>query len=152
MKVYSLNTTQFVPVSMEKAWDFFSSPENLEKITPSYMRFKILTNVKDTPVYEGMRIEYKVSPILGIPLPWVTLISEVQSPYKFKDIQLKGPYKLWEHTHSFKKVDGGVEMTDTLRYALPLGILGRLAHFIFVKRQVEEIFHYRKGVLDKLFK
>jgi ligand-binding SRPBCC domain-containing protein len=152
MKVYTLRRKQFLPVSLDHAWDFFSSPYNLEKITPEYMRFKIISEFKNKSIYEGMRIEYKVSPLLNIPLNWVTIISEVTKPYKFKDKQLKGPFALWEHTHTFYEVEGGLEMTDEVKYALPFGFLGTIAHALFMKKKIEGIFNYRESVLEKLIK
>jgi ligand-binding SRPBCC domain-containing protein len=151
MKIFTLSRKQTIPVSIEKAWSFFSSPYNLEKITPGYMNFKVKTDIKNQEVYEGMKIEYRVSPLLGIPLKWVTVITDVEAPFKFKDIQEDGPFSLWEHTHIFKEVPEGVEMIDEIRYAIPLGIIGELAHSLVVKRQVEGIFKYRFSVLDKIF-
>lgn len=151
MKIYTLSRKQFIPVSIEKAWSFFSSPYNLEKITPAYMKFKVKSDLKNLEVYEGMKIEYRVSPLLGIPLKWVTIITDVEAPYKFKDIQQEGPFKLWEHTHTFKEVPEGIEMNDEIRYAIPFGFIGELTHSLIVKRQVEGIFKYRFSVLNKIF-
>lgn len=151
MKIYTLQREQFLNATLEQAWEFFSSPSNLEKITPDHMRFKIVSALKEGPVYEGMKIEYTVSPFAGIPLRWVTLISEVNTPYRFRDIQVKGPYSLWEHTHSFAEFNGGIRMTDEVRYALPLGPLGRMAHALLVKKELNDIFNYRNSVVEKLF-
>jgi ligand-binding SRPBCC domain-containing protein len=94
-------------------------------------------------MYEGLMIEYTVKPLLGIPMNWVTEIKTVKDLKFFVDEQRVGPYKIWHHEHHFKEVDGGVEMTDIVSYALPLGFLGRLMHPILVKKKLEEIFDFR---------
>ncbi len=152
MTYHELHTRQVLPISLQQAWDFFSSPANLGKITPEYMRFRILSGFEEGTTREGMLIRYTVRPVLGIPMLWVTKIIKVNAPYSFTDIQLKGPYAEWHHTHSFKEVEGGVEMADDLRYRLPLGFLGRIVHSLFVRRQVESIFAYRTKRLEQLFK
>ena len=151
MIVYTLHREQFLPISISKAWEFFSSPQNLSKITPSKMKF-IIVSKSNEAIKEGALIEYRVSPLFSIPLKWVTIISKVDFPYCFVDKQKKGPYSLWEHEHTFKEVPGGVLMTDNVNYALPFGFLGVIAHKLIVKRQLQEIFDYRKIVLEDLFK
>ncbi|MFM8473349.1 MAG: SRPBCC family protein [Candidatus Kapaibacterium sp.] len=151
MKRYTLNTRQVLPISLEEAWAFFSSPKNLSKITPEYMNFKILSGFDEGTTREGMIIKYKVHPVLGIPLTWVTKITNVSAPHEFTDMQLKGPYKEWVHTHRFREIEGGVEMTDELVYQLPLGPIGMIAHALFVRKQVQSIFAYREATLEKLF-
>ena len=151
MKRYTLNTRQVLPISLEEAWAFFSSPMNLSKITPAYMNFKILSGFDEGTTREGMIIKYKVHPVLGIPLTWVTKITNVSAPHEFTDMQLKGPYKEWVHTHRFREIEGGVEMTDELVYQLPLGPIGMIAHALFVRKQVQSIFAYREATLEKLF-
>ncbi len=101
MKTYTLSSEQFLPVSIDKAWDFFSSAKNLSRITPPEMQFKIINEFKDDAIYNDMVIDYIVRPILGIPLKWKTVITQVNKPYQFADMQKKGPYKKWEHTHTF---------------------------------------------------
>ncbi|TXI87958.1 MAG: hypothetical protein E6Q37_00945 [Crocinitomicaceae bacterium] len=135
---------------MKTCWDFFSSPNNLQTITPDYMGFDILTE-NPAKMYEGLMIAYKVKPLLGIPLNWVTEIKYVHEEQFFVDEQRTGPYKMWHHEHHFKAVDGGVEMTDIVSYELPLGILGRIAHPILVKSKLEEIFNYRFQKVEELF-
>jgi len=150
MKTYTLLRTQYLPLSLQQAWDFFSTPRNLEKITPESMSFKILTKLDDSSITEGMRIEYIVKPVLNIPMHWVTLILNVDSPRSFTDKQLKGPYALWEHTHTFEVVPGGIKMTDEVKYALPLGPLGILAHILFVKQKLANIFDFRAETLTRM--
>lgn len=151
MKRFTLNTRQILPISLEEAWAFFSSPKNLSKITPEYMNFKILSGFEEGTTREGMIIKYKVHPVMGIPLTWVTKITNVSAPHEFTDMQLKGPYKEWVHTHRFREIEGGVEMTDELVYQLPFGPIGLIAHALFVRKQVESIFAYREATLVKLF-
>ena len=148
--MYQLKRVQFVPTDLKTCWDFFSSPNNLQTITPDYMGFDILTE-NPAKMYEGLMIAYKVKPLLGIPLNWVTEIKYVHEEQFFVDEQRTGPYKMWHHEHHFKAVYGGVEMTDIVSYELPLGILGRIAHPILVKSKLEEIFNYRFQKVEELF-
>ena len=151
MKTYQLHREQFLQISIIDAWDFFSSPSNLSKITPEGMSFEIITKLSDKAIYTGMKIEYKVRPIFNIPLKWVTEIRNVNEPYNFTDIQTKGPYLLWSHTHTFVTVPGGVKMTDDVKYALPLGVLGQIAHSVLVKKRLEDIFNFREKKLNTFF-
>jgi ligand-binding SRPBCC domain-containing protein len=102
-------------------------------------------------MYEGLMIEYSVKPLLGIPMTWITEIKTVKDNLFFVDEQRKGPYKIWHHEHHFKEVEGGVEMTDVVSYELPLGILGKFAHALFVKKQLEAIFNFRIKMVDEIF-
>ncbi len=142
---------QFLPISIDKAWDFFSSPKNLAKITPPSMDFRILTDLNENDIYEGMLIDYRVKPLLGIPVKWQTRIFDVKHKASFTDEQLKGPYKLWRHTHTFIPQENGVLMKDIVRYQLPLGWLGRLAEKLIVRDKIKSIFHYRTRVLNQIF-
>jgi len=151
MKVYNYTNKQFLPIPVQEAWDFFSSPRNLIKITPDRMNFEILSISLDKKIYSGQIIQYKVSVLPGIRLRWVTEITNVNEHNWFIDEQKVGPYSIWHHQHHFHESEGGTEMIDDLSYAMPLGFLGRLAHWLFVKREIEKIFMYRKKVLDELF-
>ena len=102
-------------------------------------------------MYEGLMIEYSVKPLLGIPMTWITEIKTVKDNLFFVDEQRKGPYKIWHHEHHFKEVEGGIEMTDIVSYELPLGILGKFAHVLFVKKQLEGIFNFRIKMVDEIF-
>jgi len=151
MAFFSITTHQKVPIPLEQAWDFFSSPKNLATITPDHLGFKITsTDVRET-MYPGQIITYKVKPLLGIPLPWMTEITHVADKDYFVDEQRFGPYALWHHKHFFKAIDGGVEMIDKVDYKLPLGFLGSIANRLFVKRQLKGIFDYRYAKLEALF-
>ncbi len=141
---------QFLPLSLEKAWDFFSSPKNLNEITPPEMTFKILYDIPEK-MYEGMMISYKISPMLNIPLDWVTEITHVKDHEFFVDEQRVGPYAIWHHEHHFKAVEGGVMMTDILHYKVGLGILGSIASVLFVDSKVKGIFDYRFKKLETMF-
>jgi len=151
MGSYTLKTTQRLPISLDAAWDFFSSPRNLKEITPAYMNFKVLSNSDSEKMFAGQIITYTVSPILGIPLFWMTEITHVCDREYFIDEQRFGPYALWHHKHFFKEIPGGIEMTDLLDYKLPLGFLGNIAHTLFVRKQIESIFEYRYKVLVEKF-
>jgi len=151
MKLYRLKTKQFLPITLQQAWEFFSSPENLALITPTRLDFQILSISGEGHVYEGQIIQYKITVLPFIRVRWETEITEVIERRSFTDIQRKGPYAHWSHKHIFTKVEGGVEMTDELEYAIPLGLLGRLANFLFVGREVKDIFNYRFHALKSIF-
>jgi len=152
VKTYTLKTEQAVPISLEQAWDFFSSPLNLAKITPKEMNFVVTSDyTADTKMYPGMIITYIVSPVLGIKMNWMTEITHVKEGEYFVDEQRFGPYALWHHQHHFKSIPGGVLMTDILNYAIPYGIIGRLANTILVKNQIKKIFSYREKAIKELF-
>jgi ligand-binding SRPBCC domain-containing protein len=150
MKIYQLERKQRLAIGLQEAWDFFSNPRNLERITPEDLKFRIFTEVPDI-VYSGLMIGYKLRVPLGLPVTWWTEIKSVEAPFRFVDEQRSGPYRMWFHEHRFRAVDGGVEMTDILHYAMPFGVLGRIAHALFIGRQVRGIFDHRIGVLDELF-
>lgn len=150
-KVYSFKTIQQLPISLDVAWDFFSSPANLKKITPADMGFNVVSKYHGDKMYPGQVIEYKVSPVLGIPLYWMTEITHVEDKKYFVDEQRFGPYSMWHHQHHFKVVDGGVEMTDIVHYKLPLWFLGDIANTLFVKKQLQHIFDYRYKIVEQQF-
>lgn len=151
MRIFELETTQNLPISINEAWDFLSSPSNLAKITPAYMGFEITSGFKGEKMYAGQVISYIVKPVAGIPMRWVTEITHVNEPNYFVDEQRSGPYAFWHHKHFLKEIPGGVEMRDLIHYTLPLGPLGWIANNLFVKKQLQDIFLYRKMVLEELF-
>lgn len=136
---------------IETAWKFFSSANNLSEITPKDMGFIVLTEMEDDEIYEGMLIDYYVSPLFGIKMKWQTEITHVDFQKSFIDFQKKGPYQLWNHHHEFIPNESGVLMRDTIDYELPMGFLGEIAHKLFVRKKLEHIFDYRFKVLRKLF-
>ena len=145
----SIKAIQRIPVNIEKAWSFFSNPANLRLITPPEMKFTTLSSFEGS-IYAGQLIEYKVRPLLGIPLYWMTEITSVDELNSFTDEQRKGPYRVWKHQHYFKQIEGGVEMTDIVHYQLPYGILGKMMHGITVKKKLKALFHYRYLQIEKL--
>ncbi|MEY4892021.1 MAG: hypothetical protein RIQ34_633 [Bacteroidota bacterium] len=151
MQSHTLHRVQFLPVSLSKAWNFFSDPGNLAAITPSGMGFHILSAHRPERMYAGQLIEYRVAPVLGIPLYWMTEITHVVEGKYFIDEQRFGPYTLWHHQHHFRAVDGGVEMTDLIHYKIPLGIIGRVANMLFVRQKLNDIFNYRYEKVKELF-
>ena len=152
MQVKRKEWTQFIPLSLEEVWDFFSRPENLNAITPDDMQFEILSDIEGVEMYQGMLIQYKVSPIPGIKMNWVTEITTVKDKQYFIDEQRFGPYALWHHQHHFEPKDGGVLMRDILHYKVPFGPIGNIADAIFVNNKIEEIFNYRVKAVERIFK
>lgn len=150
MKVYDYYAEQKLNVDIQTAWDFFSSPKNLSVITPPDLGFIIKSGNLNADIFKGMKIDYVVKPLFGIPVKWTTAITDVDKPHSFTDKQLKGPYVLWEHHHQFFQKESGVLMIDHVRYALPLGRIGRIAHPI-VRNRLDHIFHFRRKTLQSLF-
>ena len=150
-KVYSLQTVQRMPISLDKAWDFFGKPDNLDDITPDDMKFKITSVSHGDRMYAGQVIEYKVSPLLNIPLYWMTEITHVDDKKYFVDEQRFGPFGFWHHQHHFKEIPGGVEMTDILHYKIPFWFIGDIAHALFVKKKIRKIFDFRYKKVEDLF-
>ncbi len=150
-KVYSLKTTQQLPISIDAAWDFFSSPANLKEITPSNLGFTIISQHHGNAMYAGQIIEYTVKPVLNIPMYWMTEITHVAHKKYFVDEQRFGPYSMWHHQHHFKAIEAGTEMTDIVHYKLPLGFLGDVAHALFVKKQLKNIFDFRYKIIAQKF-
>ena len=150
MKLYQLKTKQNIPISIDKAWSFFSNPENLKEITPKDMNFTIISGANRS-IYSGQIIQYKVTPMLGISTKWVTEITHVKEKEYFVDEQRFGPYALWHHKHFIKEIEGGIEMEDIVDYKIPFGLLGQFAHWLFVKNKLNQIFKYREQILIKLF-
>jgi len=150
MKVYRKEWKSIVPWSLEETWNFFSRPENLEKMVPKDMKFEILSDLKNIEMYEGMMILYKVTPMLGLKLRWCTEITKIEDKKYFVDEQRFGPYAMWHHEHHFRELeDGQVEMIDKLYYAIPFGIFGRIANSMFVSKRVDEIFSFREGFISE---
>ena len=150
--LHQIHSSQILPITIQEAWDFLSSPANLKTITPYYMGFHILSGFQPgDKMYEGMIIEYTVKPVLGIPLHWVTEITHVKELEYFVDEQRFGPYALWHHKHFLKEVDGGVEIIDLIHYKLPLGPLGKWMNTLMVKIQLQEIFDYRFHKLEEIY-
>ena len=151
MAFYQFIKTQKIPVTTSEAWAFISNPANLRKITPEHMGFIITSKMIEEKMYPGMIITYKVSPLLGIKMNWVTEITHVRDYEYFVDEQRIGPYAMWHHQHKIEPIEGGTLMTDIVTYQPPLGVLGALANALFIKKQLNQIFDYRTIALEKQF-
>lgn len=151
MAAHSIKTVQKIPISLERAWDFFSNPANLQAITPDNMGFQVISKHHGNIMYAGQIIEYRVKPVLNIPLYWMTEITQVKDKQYFIDEQRFGPYSLWHHQHHFKAIDGGVEMTDIVHYKNPMWVLGKLANALFVRQKLKGIFDYRFQKVEEMF-
>ena len=150
MKIYQYNSKQKLPISVDEAWNLLSNPNNLQKLTPSYLGMITISGA-ERPLYAGQFIQYLVTPILGIKTKWVTEITNVVDKVYFVDEQRFGPYALWHHTHFINEIDGGVEMEDIINYKVPFGILGQLVHPFLVKPKLNEIFEFRRKALIEMF-
>ena len=146
---YTIQREQWVPLPLDDVFEFFSDARNLEVLTPAWLNFKILTRTPIT-IAVGTRIQYRLS-WHGIPMRWTTGFTRWNPPHDFEDVQLSGPYKLWRHNHLFQALNGGTQMTDIVDYALPFGLLGRIAHALQVRRNVERIFDYRYDQIQRMF-
>lgn len=151
MAFYQFIETQKIPASVEQVWDFIFSPKNLKEITPSYMGFEIINPNLPEKMYPGLIIYYKVSPLLGIKMTWVTEITHIESHRYFVDEQRMGPYAMWHHQHKIEAIEGGVLMTDIVSYQPPFGLLGAIANMFFIKNKLKEIFDFRTVAVEKKF-
>jgi len=147
--IHTLYREQTIPTDLTRAWEFISSPANLDAITPPDMSFEIITRVPEV-MYEGLLIEYRVGiPFLG-KQRWLTELKHIRERHSFVDEQRIGPYKLWYHYHEITEVpDGGVRFIDRVNYVLLFGPLGGLAHAIYVKKQLKQIFDYRRTAMER---
>ena len=145
MKIYRLESSISVPVSLQEAFAFFENPQNLARITPSWLNFRIVSPER-IQMRKGTEIDYQIR-WLGLPLRWKTVIVEYEPPFFFVDEQAAGPYAHWHHRHDFKPTEYGALVSDRVDYALPFGPLGRLAHRLAVRNQLQEIFAYRQDAL-----
>jgi ligand-binding SRPBCC domain-containing protein len=150
MILYRLDRIQKLSISLDEAWHFFSSPLNLPSITPPWLNLTILGELADR-MFPGMIIRYRVTPFLGIPATWISEITHMEAPHYFVDKQRFGPYRFWHHQHHFLSTKGGIEMMDTVHYALKFGPVGRVMHAFVVKKKLEEIFDFRQRALTKRF-
>ena len=150
MKIFKLKYSQKLPINLNEAWDFLSSPNNLELITPKSMDFNIIDWDKKK-AYPGQIIQYTVRPILGIKINWVTEITHVRAKEYFVDEQRFGPYTFWHHKHFIKEIEGGVIMEDVIHYKPPFGLIGVLLNFLFINSKLNSIFKHRELELIKTF-
>ena len=145
-----LHREQWISAPLPEVFSFFSEAQNLDQITPPWLHFEVLGQT-DPKLKNGTLIHYKLA-LHGIPLNWTSLIEEWRPPTLFVDVQLKGPYQLWRHTHAFEPRDGGTLIKDTVRYAVPMGTLGDLCAGWLVRRDVNRIFDYRAKQIPSMFK
>lgn len=150
MTAHRHHAVQRFPGTLAGAWDFFSDPRNLPRITPPWLSLEVLSALPER-MHPGLRIEYRVRPLWGVPVNWLTEITRVEEPFLFVDEQRRGPYRLWRHEHRFRAADGGVEMEDEVLYRLPGGPFGILAQRLLVGKRVEEIFEYRREMVERIF-
>jgi len=144
-----LEREQVVPRPRPEVFAFFADAANLERLTPASLRFRIKSPLP-IAMRPGAVIEYDLS-LLGVRYGWRTLIERFEPPERFVDVQARGPYRSWRHTHEFEEVPGGTRIVDRVEYELPFGPLGGLAHRLFVARQLRAIFDYRRRVIAEIF-
>jgi ligand-binding SRPBCC domain-containing protein len=150
--IHLLKRSQIVSADLETCWRFFSNPANLARITPPDLDFQILSDLPHE-IYEGLMIEYRVRPLFGIPLPWLTEITHVRRPSFFVDEQRVGPYAVWHHEHEFHAIDAQrTEILDRVHYVLPFAPLSEIIHPFLVQPRLEKIFSYRKHAIEEIFK
>lgn len=148
--VRCLRRAQRLSASIDAAWTFFSDPANLARITPPWLGFEITSPLPEH-IYAGQIVTYRVRPLFGIALTWVTEIAAVDAPRRFVDEQRVGPYRFWHHQHHLREVDGGVEVEDVVHYALPFGPIGAIVDRLIVLPRLDRIFGYRRRVLADTF-
>ncbi|HVJ07308.1 MAG TPA: SRPBCC family protein [Acidisarcina sp.] len=146
---YSLRSEQWIARPIDEVFAFFANAQNLERITPPWLGFKILS-ISTHSISEGTVIRYRLR-LHGIPIHWRTEICEWNPPHCFVDEQTKGPYKRWRHTHRFEAHGSRTKMIDEVQYSLPFGVLGRIVHAVKVRGDVNRIFDYRRLQIDALF-
>lgn len=150
LKIHTLIQSQEIPISLSESWEFFSKPENLNEITPPDLEFRI-TSGKPDPMHDGQIITYKIRVAPMIWNTWVTEIKGVIPEKQFIDEQRSGPYKFWHHLHEFEPTENGTLIKDKVNYSLPFGLIGNIAHSIYVKKKLADIFGYRKKILTEKF-
>ncbi len=149
--IYTLEAETILPITLDRAWEYFSSPSNLAEITPPHMGFRITTKPAKK-AFSGQIISYSVAVLPGIRTNWVTEITHVEEGRYFVDEQRFGPYNMWHHEHHFQETEGGVQMIDRVSFKIPFGPLGHIAYRLFVKKQLEQIFNYREQKLKEVFR
>lgn len=150
MTIHTLEQEQRLPISLDAAWEFFSSPRNLDEITPGDLGFRIVS-LRGDKLHEGQIITYQVKILPGVWMPWVTEIKCVEEGRSFIDEQRFGPYKFWHHRHTFEEIPGGVLMRDLVHYGLGFGPFGAIAHAVFVREKLKTIFGFRRQTLADRF-
>ena len=150
MKYYEFKKKQFINLPVNEVFDFFSNPENLEKVTPEYLNFKINTKLP-LVMGKGQFFDYQLR-VRGIPVKWTSIISFYDPPHCFIDEQIKGPYSSWQHIHTFTEKNGGTSINDFVKYSLPLGYIGQIINSVWVKKDLKNIFKYRRKKIPQILK
>lgn len=148
--IHYLHCEQVIPAPLERVWDYFANPNNLNELTPPDMKFEIITG-GDVRMYPGQMIEYRVEFVRGLRSLWLTEIAHVEESRYFVDEQRVGPYRFWYHEHHFEPLDAGVKMTDKVTYAAPFGFLGDIVNALWIQRRLKKIFDYRYQKIVGLF-
>ena len=151
MKIYHLVRSQKLPITQDVAWAFFANPANLLQLTPPSVKMSDESAEKPKQIYPGLLQILRMQLPLGFPATWVAMITHVEEPDYFIDVQQSGPFKFWHHRHQIIPIEGGVEIRDTIHYAMPFGFWGEVAHNLFVRNQLQELFDYRNHVLEDFF-
>lgn len=150
MKIYTLTNRQHLPISREEAWNFLSSPAQLENITSDNLSFQPLAPLP-LSMYEGMIIGYQLKPFLNIRMQWVTEITHIEEGKRFIDEQRFGPFRFWHHEHCLNESKHGIEIQDTIHYVMPFSIFGRIVHRVYIRKMLEATFSYRKQQIEAYF-
>ena len=150
-RTYAIRAVQQLPVSVEEAWAYFSNPRNLAQITPPQLDFQMIGTQGEDPIHAGQIIQYKLRPLAGIPMYWMTEITHVQPLQYFVDEQRFGPYSFWHHQHHFVPNGSGVQMTDHVHYRIPLGFLGNWVNSLLVSRELQKLFAFRHQKVEQIF-
>lgn len=149
--LYRIKYEQKIPASIDVVWEFMSAPRSLAKITPHDVRMEMTSELDSEKMYAGQIIQYKLYPLPGIKMRWVTEITQVKENEYFVDTQPFGPYSFWHHKHIFTEIEGGVLMTDIIDYKLPMGFLGRMVNTLVVRKKLEKVFQHRFKAMEELF-
>ena len=149
MSKCTIERTTTIPGDLDAVFKFFEDPHNLKEITPPWLNFQVVS-ASDEVMRQGTKIRYKIR-WLGLTMGWESLIAEYEKNVSFADEMLRGPYKSWYHAHRFRGVGDCVEISDRVEYEMPFGPLGRLAHWLMVKRQLQRIFDYREKRVRQVF-
>lgn len=149
MPTYLLEQTQDIARDLKEVFPFFAEAQHLEMLTPDFLHFRILTPLP-MELRTGSIIDYHLR-LFTVPFRWRTLIEVFEPPHRFIDTQIRGPYRVWRHLHTFQSIPGGTRVYDRVEYALPCGPVGRLTHHLVVRRLLEEIFAYRRQRLAEAF-
>lgn len=149
--IFSLRVKQKISQPIEEVWSFFATPKNLNELTPKNMNFNIISGRSDD-FFPGKIISYSVNPFKFWNIKWVTEITHINKNKLFIDEQRFGPYSMWHHEHHFiKNEDGSTTIYDKVIYKIPFGIIGKIAHKLFIKKRLTEIFNFRKKRINQLF-